>query len=223
MKRERLLGGCLTLGVMLIAASFVFFGWSTPMRSLASFGTSADLPQPGPAESAMISEALRFYGVHVNGRSPAYKETICSPPVSTYVYSQSDLMQTMIYGYNSQHRRYGRDPPEGFEELEVREAKTEYPPLALREFGASFDPAGDHFLVPWPWQTARCDGWLSIVGPIIDDDRAFIEISRTQGAPFTGQCRWIRMLFLKDQTVRGEFRKDWTLAWSRSEHCYPVY
>ena len=154
MKRERFLGGCLTLGVMLFAASFVFYGWSTPLRSMASFGTSAGLAEAGPAESEIISQALEAYGVGLNEKSP-WTDTICSAPASAPYYSWMEMPQVTVHGYNNQHRRYGRQPPEGFEELDVREGPIEYTPFALRDLGARIDPDGNRFLVPWPWQTGR--------------------------------------------------------------------
>ena len=92
----------------------------------------------------------------------------------------------------------------------------------LRDFGRQFDPTGKRFLVPYPWETGRCDGWVNVFGPAIDQGMGFVVLQHSAGEPRMPPCYWTFNVFEKRNSADGA-GAAFESVWSSSGNCFPVF
>lgn len=188
-----------------------------PLRSLQSFNTENWADQPDEDRVEILALALEQYDRYSD------PFTYCAAPITVTDTIHLDTVSRIVGMHNSQYRYYGQPDPPDFEPIEIPSELRGFRPIALRDAVRRIDPEGTDFLVPRPWETGICDGWLSITGPLLTDNLAFVRVNRQEGQPSIGRCHYHLILLEKDRLYRGQLREGWSVRYSHYENCAPVY
>ena len=214
MSRQQAVGGCLTAVVTLFFASCAFFGWSTFSYSIQSF-SSGHGAKPSEHERAVLLNAIYDY-------SPTNGRVICLLPSTRSREWTQTSVRRLLKTYNRQYSYYGKEDPSNFAKLDLPD-DFRYKTLDLRGLSSEAAFAERGFLVPLPWETGRCDGWVNISGPVIDRDLAYIVVARGDGYPEHYRCYRSEKIFMRNMTMRSGAVFELGKLWDGLETCAPVY
>ena len=211
MSRQQAFGGCFTAAVMLLFASFAFFGWSMPGRSMTSFQPTDLYPKLSKDQEDIVLTIVEDY----RNTGPGHT---CIEPLTTERGWAIRLLDSSFEprGFGNEYKHL--PPPE----KPSAEAVEGYQRSGLRWLNNKEALTARGFMVPHFWQTSKCAQWISITTPVFLDDTAFVVLHRTRSEVKLPPCFFATRKYRRVAGSDERAPHGWRPFGGRTTLCHPV-